>query len=159
MNCHALPRAKSVLPGGLVALTIVMLSALRPAGAQTVPSSPETVAMLQPWSGPYGGVPPWHVVRPDEFVVAFEQAIGSALAEVDAIATAADSPTFQNTLVALETAGRSLERLQALFGVYTSNLNVGPVPDIERIVAPRLGEYDHRATLHERLFARVTAVY
>ena len=43
--------------------------------------------------------------------------------------------------LALEKAGRALDRLESIFWVYASNLNVGPIPDIERAVAPKLSEY------------------
>ena len=115
--------------------------------------------MLQPWTGPYGGVPPWNLVRPDEFVAAFETAITQAIQEIDAIADQPDPPTFANTLVALESAGRTLDRLQSLFGVHRSNLNVDPIPGIERVVMPKLAEYEDRVTQHARLFARIAAVY
>ena len=67
-------------------------------------------SMLQPWNGPYGGVPPWNLVRPDQFVAAFDSAITSAEQEIDKIATNDAAPTFENTIVALEGAGRELQR-------------------------------------------------
>jgi peptidyl-dipeptidase Dcp len=116
-------------------------------------------AMLQPWSGPYGGVPPWHLVRPEEFVAAFEAGIAAATKDVDAIANSSEPATFENTFVAFEKGGRSLDRLQTLFGVHSSNLNVGPLPDIERVVMPKLAEFEDRITQNEKLFARIAAVY
>src|SRR5688500_12140087 len=86
-------------------------------------------AMLQPWTGPHGGVPPWHLVRPDQFVAAFDAAIATSRKEIDALANNPEPPTFANTIKGLENAGRTLTRLQNIFGVYTSNLNVGPIPD------------------------------
>ena len=116
-------------------------------------------SMLQPWNGPYGGVPPWNLVRPDQFVAAFDSAITSAEQEIDKIATNDAAPTFENTIVALEGAGRELQRLSALFGVHSSNLNVGPMPDIERAVSPKLSQHSDRITQNEKLFQRIAAVY
>ncbi len=65
--------------------------------------------LLQSWPGPYGGVPPWNLVRPDEFVAAFDAAIEISADEIDAIANNPDPPTFENTIVAMEKAGRTLE--------------------------------------------------
>ena len=75
------------------------------------------------------------------------------LAEQHRIAAHADA------IVALETAGRTLDRLSSIFGVHTDNLNVGPIPDIERTVQPKLAEYQDSITQHEKLFARIEAVY
>ncbi len=115
--------------------------------------------MLAPWRGPYGGVPPWHLVRENEFTAAFDIAIAEAQADIEKIANDTAPPTFANTIVALETAGRTLERLSTLFGVYTSNLNVGPIPDIERAVMPKLSEHEDRIVQNPKLFARIEAVY
>jgi peptidyl-dipeptidase Dcp len=115
--------------------------------------------LLQPWSGPYGGVPPWHQVRPDEFVPAFDVAMEEATKEIEAIANNPQPATFENTIVALEDAGRPLQRLQALFGVHSSNLNVDPIPEIQRVVAPRLAKFEDSITQNEKLFARIAAVF
>ena len=115
--------------------------------------------MLEPWTGPYGGVPPWNLVRPEEFVTAFDTAIEQASEEIDAIANNPEPPTFANTLVALEKSGRQLTRLESLFGVHAANLNVGPMPEIEKAVMPKLAAFRDRVTQNEKLFARIAAVY
>jgi peptidyl-dipeptidase Dcp len=115
--------------------------------------------MLAPWLGPYGGVPPWHLVRQEEFGAALDVAIAEAQADIDGIASNPASANFENTIVALETAGRTLERLGTLFGVYTSNLNLGPIPDIERTVMPKLSEHEDKIIQNAKLFARIEAVY
>lgn len=147
---------------GTIALAIVVLSSVMILARGSAIAQEESTgisAMLQPWTGPYGGVPPWHLVRPEEFVAAFDAAIALADKEIDAIANNPESPTFENTIVALESAGRTLDRLQNLFGVHSSNLNIGPLPDIERVVMPKLTEYEDRVTQNEKLFARIAAVY
>ncbi|MCH2123968.1 MAG: M3 family metallopeptidase [Pirellulaceae bacterium] len=115
--------------------------------------------MLKPWPGPHGGVPPWNQVRPDEFVEAFEAAIVAAQEEIETIANNSAPPTFENTIVAFESAGETLDRLQALFGVHSSNLNLGAIPDVERVVMPKLTEYEDGVTQNAKLFARIAAVY
>ena len=120
---------------------------------------PADSPLLKPWTGPYGGVPPWDLVKPDEFVPAFERAIAEAEAEVNRIADASEPATFANTIVTLEQAGATLDRLNAIFGVHSDNLNVGPIPDIERQVVPKLAAYEDRITQNDRLFRRIEAVY
>jgi peptidyl-dipeptidase Dcp len=98
-------------------------------------------------------------VHTNEFVEAFKQAITLAEKDIDAIASNPDPATFENTIVALESAGKTLRRVEAIFDVHASNLNIGPLPDIERVVAPLLSEYQDRVTQNEKLFARIAAVY
>ena len=125
----------------------------------TTQSTASESALVRPWLGPYGGVPPWHLVRPEEFVEAFDTVIQMSLEELDAIANNPEPATFENTIVAMEKAGRPMSRLQAIFGVHASNLNLGPMPDIQKVVMPKLAEFDDKVTQNEKLFARIAAVY
>ena len=101
----------------------------------------ENSVLLKPWIGPYGGVPPWRMVKPDEFQAAIEKAITEAQDDIQKIADNPAAPTFENTIVAMEQAGRTLDRLTTMFGVHTSNLNIGPIPEIEAAVAPQLSKH------------------
>ena len=115
--------------------------------------------LLQPWPGPHGGVPPWDAIDPEEFAGAFERAIAEADHEIEAIAVDPEPPTFENTIVALERAGRRLERVAAQFGVHTANLNRDPIPRIRRTVGPLLAAHADRVIQNEKLFARIEAVH
>ncbi|MCS7471398.1 M3 family metallopeptidase [Stieleria sp. ICT_E10.1] len=115
--------------------------------------------LLKPWTGPYGGVPPWDLVRSDELIDAFDAAIAQASEEIDAIATNPEPATFENTVVAMEKAGQTLDRLDAIFGVHSSNLNLGPIPDIERVVAPKLSAHSDSIYQNSALFERLKAIY
>ncbi len=115
--------------------------------------------LLKPWAGPYGGVPPWNIVQPESLTPAFDDAIAESKAEIEKIANNPEAPNFKNTIVALEDSGRTLQRLMTLFDVHASNLNVGPMPDVERAIAPKLAEFDDWVTQHEKLFQRVASVY
>lgn len=115
--------------------------------------------LLKPWVGPYGGVPPWRQVNPEEFMSAFEAAIEISSKEINAIANNPETPSFENTFVALEKAGKTLERLETIFGVHSSNLKLGSIPDIEKAVAPKLSKHFDSITQNEKLFARIEKVY
>ncbi|QDV47803.1 Peptidyl-dipeptidase dcp [Stieleria neptunia] len=115
--------------------------------------------LLKPWTGPYGGVPPWDLVRSEEFIDAFDAAIAQASADIDTIATNPEPATFENTVVAMEKAGQALDRLDAIFGVHSSNLNLGPIPDIERVVAPKLSAHSDSIYQNSALFERLKAIY
>lgn len=115
--------------------------------------------LLKPWVGPYGGVPPFRMIDPAEFLPAFDVAIEMAQQDYRDIAENPDPPTFENTIVAMERAGETLTRLSNIFDVYASNLNEGPIPDIEREVAPKLSKHADWVTQYEPLFARIETVY
>ena len=115
--------------------------------------------LLKEWIGPYGGVPPWRLVKRKEFIDAYGVAMAEHNKEIDAIANNPEPATFENTIVAMEKAGKTLNRLQTIFGVYTSNLNTGPIPDIEKAVAPMMSKHGDAITQNEALFKRIETVY
>ena len=140
----------------ITALAIVGSSTLF---AQSGTKTGAVNVLLDEWSGPYGGVPPWKSVNVDSFQAAFDKAIEMSSADIQAIANNEEAPTFENTIVEMEKAGRALNRLSTIFGVHSSNLNVGSIPDIEKIVSPKLSKHGDSITQNEKLFQRVAAVF
>ena len=119
------------------------------------PSSP----LLADWTGPYGGVPPFGEIKPDMFPAAFQAGIDENRAEIAAIADNPAPPTFANTIVAQEDAGRALNRAQTIWGVYVSTLNTKDVQAIDRDWQPRFAAFGDEIVQNARLFARIEAVY
>ena len=139
----------------LIAVTFAQSNLIAQEGAKDLSKNP----LLTEWTGPFGGVPPWRSIDTDDFVPAFEKAIEMAKADIEAIANQTDAPTFDNTMVAMENAGKPLNRLQNMFGVHTSNLNIGKIADMEAKVAPMMSQYGDWVTQNEGLFKRVEAVF
>ena len=54
-----------------------LLYTFQESGAQTMQVNES--ALVKDWPGTYGGVPPWHLVRTDEFVQAFEHLVNIKL--------------------------------------------------------------------------------
>ncbi len=129
------------------------------APAATAPAARAPNPLLAPWTGPYGGVPPFDRARPEQLQPALEAGIAEQLAEVDRIAADPSPPTFENTLAALEGSGRTLARVRAVYDVLRSTLNGPEVQAVEREMEPRLAAMSDRIVQNEGLFARVAAVY
>jgi Zn-dependent oligopeptidases len=125
--------------------------------SQTSPTT-ET-PLLAPWSGPYGGVPPFDRVKVAELQPALEAAMNGQLAEVDRIAHDPAAPTFANTIAAMERTGRALDRVTTIYGVYSSTMNDDAVQAVERVMAPKLAEFSDKITQNTALFKRIAAVY
>src|SRR5512132_4055304 len=87
--------------------------------------------LLAPWNTPYG-LPPFALVRAEHFIPAFDVALRRHAAEVRAIATATTSPTFGNTVAALDASGRDLKRIEMLFGNLTSSETSPALQAVER---------------------------
>jgi peptidyl-dipeptidase Dcp len=115
--------------------------------------------LLRPWAGPYGGVPPFNDVAVPDFEPALEAAMNENLAEIHNIANDPAPPTFSNTIEAIERAGRPLQRVTAVYGVWSSTMNTPEFQAVERTMAPRLAAFFDKITQNTPLFRRIEAVY
>lgn len=146
----------------LVAASALALGAAAPAMAQqAAPVSPAAQAQLihQPWTGPYDGVPPWDKVSAESFPLAIQAAMDKLKAEYEAVATNPAAPDFGNTNLALEMAGDDMDRVFAMWGVYTSNLADKQVRALQAEWAPKISKFYNELTLDPRIFGRIKAVY
>jgi peptidyl-dipeptidase Dcp len=129
------------------------------AGVPARDAAMATNPLLAPWTGPYGGVPPWDRIRPEDFPEAFRVAIDARRAEIQAIAAGPEPATFENTFVPMQDAGRQLGRVLALFGVMTNNMNTPAYQALDREWSPRLAAAADEITFDEALFRRLEAVH
>lgn len=123
-----------------------------------LPNTTPQAELLQEWSGPFGGVPPWDRVTAPKLREAIVEGIALRRAEAEAIANNPDAPTFANTLVAMEKMGDPLGRALALFGVMISNIGSDDYQALNREVAPLLSAAGDEITFNTALFERVRAV-
>jgi peptidyl-dipeptidase Dcp len=115
--------------------------------------------LLQQWTGPHGGVPPWDQVRPALFPEAFQAGINARRVEIQAIVNNTAPATFENTFLPLQNTGRQLGRVLTLFSVMTSNMNNAEYQALDREWSPRLAAASDEITFNEALFRRIQAVY
>jgi peptidyl-dipeptidase Dcp len=130
-------------------------AALPPAPAPAPAPNP----LLDPWAGPYGGLPPYDRVKVEQFKPALEAAMEQNRREIAAIAGSAEAPTFENTLAALEDAGRTFDRVETIYGVWASTMSSPEFQAVEREMAPKLAAFSDEITQNEALFRRIEAVY
>jgi peptidyl-dipeptidase Dcp len=115
--------------------------------------------LLAEWEGPYGGVPPFDKVQIALFKPALESAMTQNLSEIEKIANDSAAPTFANTIVAMERAGSTLDRVSTLYGVWGSTMASPEFQVVQREMAPKLAAFNDQITQNEALFKRIAAVY
>lgn len=115
--------------------------------------------MLDPWVGPYDGVPPWDKVKPADFPSAFQDAMKRTKSEFEAILTNPAPVTFDNTIKANELAGDSVNRLFAIWGVHSSNLSNPEIRKIQAEWEPKISAFFNELQLDARWFQRVQTLY
>jgi len=125
----------------------------------TQPTKAEVETLLAPWSGPYGGLPPFDRATPAAIRRAYEIAIARKRAEVRAIATNPEPPTFENTVEALEDSGRELRRVDCLLRVFSATMSTDDMREAEKRLAPLAPALEDDIAHDDALFARIDAVH
>jgi peptidyl-dipeptidase Dcp len=117
----------------------------------------ETNPLLTDWTTPFQA-PPFEQIRKEHYLPAIERAIKNAESEINAIVENSDSPTFENTIVALELVGRQLKRISSVL----FNLEEAETDDalqaIAQEVSPLLTKFDNDLYLNGNLFTKIKEV-
>ena len=103
--------------------------------------------------------PPFDRIDDSLYLPAFEHGMAEQLAEVEAIVSATEAPTLENTLVALERSGRVLDRVSQVFFNLTSADTNDTLDAIRSEMAPKLSAHSDRILLNGALFERVRALH
>ncbi|MGE5358428.1 MAG: M3 family metallopeptidase [Bacteroidales bacterium] len=103
--------------------------------------------------------PPFDRIKDGDFQPAIEQGMKRQRAEIDAIANDPSSPTFANTIEAMEKSGALLTRVsKVFFNLAESNTNP-TLQKVESEEAPKLAAHQDAIFMDPKLFARVKAIY
>ena len=102
---------------------------------------------------------PFSKIENEHFLPAFKEAIKDAKTEIDDITKNSKTPTFENTIEALDFSGEQLDRISSIFFNLNSAETNETIQKIAQEVSPLLSEFSNDITLNEALFKRVKAVY
>ena len=103
--------------------------------------------------------PPFNLIKAEHFLPAIKEGIRREQAEIDAIVNNPDTPTFVNTLTALDKSGVFLSEVNAVFGALQGADTTPVIQTIAKEAAPLLAAHGDNIRLNEKLFGRVKAVY
>lgn len=110
------------------------------------------------WNTPYG-VPPFDRITPAHFLPALERGMSLHDAEIDAITSDNDAPTFENVILAYDDSGQMLAQTELIFGMLCAAENTAEMQALQEQVMPMLAAHADKILLNEKLFERVKAVY
>ncbi|MDN2579926.1 M3 family metallopeptidase [Aquibium sp. ELW1220] len=115
-------------------------------------------APLVDWSGPIG-LPDFAHIGDEAFAAAFDAGFAAHAAEIEAIAADPAAPTIENTLAALELAGKPLGRVSAIFWCKAGADTNDTIQALERSVSPRMARHYSAIGMNQKLFARIDELY
>ncbi|WP_430928090.1 M3 family metallopeptidase [Polaribacter marinivivus] len=110
--------------------------------------------LLQPFD-----IAPFQQIKSEHYKPAIKEAITLAKTEIDQIVNNTDTPTFENTTVALDFTGEKLNRITSIFFNLNSAETNDQIQKIAQEVSPWLSEFRNDITLNEALFRRVKSVF
>lgn len=141
-------------------LPVILILVLMASGICLGAAEEETVKtnpLLTEWKTPFG-VPPFPLITEEHYIPAFKAGMEEQAAEIEAIASNPEPPTFANTLVALDESGQLLSRVSMTFYNLNSANTNDEMQAIAKEVAPLLSRHGDDIKLNEDLFRRIKAV-
>ena len=104
-------------------------------------------------------LPPFSLIKTEDFLPAIKHGISLAKQEVDAIVESPEPPTFENTVAALDYSGELLEKVSSVFFNLNSAETNEEIQKIAQKVSPLLSEFKNDIVLNTQLFERVKLIY
>jgi len=117
-----------------------------------------TNPFFETWDTPFG-VPPFDAIETGHFAPAYKEALAQHAREIAQIAANSDAPSFDNTIAALELAGRPLRRVDMVFSQLAGANTNAELQAVERDMAPVVTRHWNDIFLNAKLFARIDRLH
>lgn len=114
--------------------------------------------LLSPSTLPYR-LPDYAAIEPEHYLPAFEQAFSEHKDEIAAITRVRSMPTFENTMVPLETSGRLLGDVSRTFYTVSSADATPAIQEIEETLAPLMSAHQDSIQLDSQLYWRIKTLH
>ena len=158
---HPLSLALAVAMAGATALPAIAQSdatkADSPVSAQPAPQAQDNPFFTD--SALPLHYPQFDRIKDADFAPAFDSGMATQLKEVEAIANNTAAPTFENTIVALEKSGRTLDRATTVFfnlvGTDTNDIR----EKLQADYSSKFSEHRDAIYLNPKLFARIKTLH
>ncbi len=150
-------KRRTFLKGALAITAMSGKSLVNPMPARS--ESTTLGPLLDVWAGDHGGIARFDLVKVSDFKPALLKGMDLKRVEIKAISEQKDKPTFENTIVMLEDAGRPLNRANRFFDIYASTMNDKEMQKIESEMKPLLAQFDDEIIQNDALFKRIKAVH
>ena len=137
--------------------SIIMMAVAAAMGAGTAPAQ-DAKPFLAPYTAKYE-IPPFEQIKPAHYLPALKAAIAEHNREIDAIVKNPKAPTFENTVLALDRAGRTYDRVA---NVYMAISESNMTPDLEAVgkdFEPMMTAHADEVAMNPGLFKRIKVLY
>ena len=104
-------------------------------------------------------VPPFDKVDTSHYFPAFIEGMKLHQAEIEAIATNSDEPTFENTILAFDKSGKFLTRVSKVFFNLNESTTNDKMQELALKLSPLMSKHGDDISMNPKLFARIQKVY
>ncbi|MDE6145915.1 MAG: peptidase M3, partial [Muribaculaceae bacterium] len=123
-----------------------------------LPEMKRTNPLLSEYQTPFD-IPPFEQIKTEDYMPALREAIAAQRAEVDAIVTNPDEPTFENTVLAIDRSGQLMERVVMLFSALDEANSTDEIAAVAEEFYPLQQQWSDEMAMNPRLFARIKSIY
>ncbi|MGR3322219.1 MAG: M3 family metallopeptidase [Pseudooceanicola sp.] len=117
-----------------------------------------TNPLLKDWTGPFA-LAPFHEISDTDFAPALDKALEEHRAEIAAIAGNPEPPTFANTVEALETSGKALDKVLSVFFTVAGADSNPERERLQRDFSPLIAAHYAEITANTKLYDRIAALW
>ncbi|MBT3738416.1 MAG: M3 family metallopeptidase [Candidatus Marinimicrobia bacterium] len=148
-----------LLSGILLSITFIGSCTMPPSNQLTTTQFSNNENPFYSESDLYMKFPPFDKIKNEHYLPAFEKGIKEHIIEIGTIANNDQDPTFNNTIIAMETSGQLLDRVSTVFFSLTSAHTNDDMEKIRSEMAPKLSAHSDQILLNGPLFNRISQLY
>ncbi len=144
----------------LISLLALICLAL-PAVGKT-PKKVKTTENVNPFMTEYTTkykIPPFESIKYEHYMPALEEGIAQHNKEIEMIAYARQTPTFENTVLALDNSGMLYNRVCAVFGALNESDATPEMQEIAEKFIPLMTAHGDEIYMNEGLFSRIKMIH
>ncbi|MDE7458446.1 MAG: peptidase M3, partial [Muribaculaceae bacterium] len=113
---------------------------------------------LEPYTTPYE-IPPFDQITYADYLPALEAGIAQHQSQIDSIVANPETPTFENTILALDRSGEILDKVVAVFANLDESNSSPEMVEIAEKFYPMLSQHSDETSMNDKLFERVKYLY
>lgn len=115
--------------------------------------------LLSDWAPKYGGVPNFDKIEVKDFKPALDEAMNVERAEIEKIVKNSKPANFENTILAFEHCGSLMDRVSAMYGVWSGGMSTPEFQKVDQELSPKFAAFQDEIIQNGPLFQRIETVY
>lgn len=104
-------------------------------------------------------IPPFDQIKTEHYLPALKAGIEEQNKEIEAIVNNSEAPTFENTILALDNSGQTINKVAYVFYAFTEALSSPELQKVDEEFTPLITKHSDEISMNDKLFERIKKVY